>query len=183
LDKPVTGAGYYYGVYATERFNLSSLVRIATADELKGAGVKATLQPSRIIEPFESDWQKEWFTYRPESWARSTHKIYEPQWCAPAAAKLALDVRSAQPGKLAVGLDGYATEVLITGGAEWQSIMLQPADFRDAEEKALSSWTGLKELRLGAKEMLRSKKEGAKTLSLGGDWNGNAPEFRSLRWE
>jgi Dienelactone hydrolase family len=183
LDKPVSGAGYYYATYTTDRFNLSSLMSIASPEQIQAAGVRPTLKPSSVIEIFTGDWQKEWFTYKPETWARSTHKIYDPQWRPPASAKLALDVRAGQPNKLVVGLDGYATEVSLAGGAEWRSVTLMPADFHDADGNALANWSGLKELRLGAQETLRSKKEGAKPVSIGGDWKGAAPEFRSLRWE
>ncbi len=183
LAKPVSGVGYYYRAYAATNFNLSSLMQVVTAAELKAAGVKATLQPSLMIETFDGDWQKEWFTYKPENWARSTHKIYDPQWRAPASAKLALDVRAAQTNKFVVGLDEYAAEVSLTGGAEWQSVVLNPGDFHDAEGKTLSGWADVKELRLGAQETLRSNKDGVKPVSLGGDWKGDAPKFRNLRWE
>ena len=63
LDKPVTGAGYYYNVYTTEVFNSSTLIQIATPEELAAAGVEATLKPSLVIESFEDDWEKKWFTY------------------------------------------------------------------------------------------------------------------------
>ena len=69
LDEPVSGAGYYYGLYTANSFNLSSLLQVATADELNAAGVRATLEPSRLIEDFEGDWEQEWFTYRPGEWA------------------------------------------------------------------------------------------------------------------
>ena len=82
-----------------------------------------------------------------------------------------------------MGLDGYAAEVSLAGGAEWRSVTLVPADFHDADGNPLPSWSGLKELRLGAQETLRSKKEGAKPVFLGGNWKGAAPEFRNLRWE
>jgi len=183
LAKPVAGVGYYYRPYTATNFNLSSRMQVVTAAELKASAVKATLKLSTVIEAFAGNWQKEWFTYKPENWARSTHKIYDPQWRAPASAKLALDVRAVKPNKFVVGLDEFATEVSLAGGAEWQSVTLAPADFHDAEDKVLLSWAGLKELRLGALETFRSEKEGAKPVSLGGDWKGAAPEFRNLRWE
>jgi len=93
LGKPVTGAGYYYGTYTTDQFNLSSLTAMVMPEELKAAGVQATLKPSLTIESFKGDWEKEWFTYRPAEWARKTHKIYDPQWAAPEGAKLSLEVR------------------------------------------------------------------------------------------
>ena len=128
LDEPVTGAGYYYATYTANKFNLSSLVHVVTADQLDAAGVKATLEPSPVIETFEGDWQKSWFTYRPAEWALTTHKIHDPRWQAPTSATLALDVRCEQTNVLVVRLDGYAAEAPLEGGSEWQSVMLLPRE-------------------------------------------------------
>jgi hypothetical protein len=182
LDEPVTGAGYYYRTYTTETFNLSSLVQLVSADELKEAGVKAAMKPSLMIETFEGDWEKAWFSYCPAEWARTTHKVYDPKWAAPEGATLALDVRCAQANTLAVGLDGYATAVSLEGGPGWQHVTLAAAEFHNGDDDALSDWAGLKELRLGPSETLRPSEEGADPVILGGDWQGAAPEFRNLRW-
>jgi cephalosporin-C deacetylase-like acetyl esterase len=183
LDKPVTGAGYYYGSFTAETFNLSSLVQMVTADQLKAAGTQATLKQSLVIESFEGGWEKEWFTYRPQDWARRTHKIYDEQWKAPEHAKLALEVRSVQPNKLVVGIDRYATEIQLDGGSAWQPIVLSSQDFRNISGGTLPDWKGIKELRLGAQETLRAKRgETARPLTLGAAWQGAKPEFRSLRW-
>jgi len=183
LKIPVTGAGYYYGVYTTDRFNISSLMHIAKPGELKGAGVKPTVKPSLMIEAFDADWEKEWFTYKPADWARKTHKLYDEKWKAPLAAKLALDVRSKKKNKIVVGLDKYASEVQLSGGSEWQAVMLTVNDFKSANAESLASWSGIKELRLGSVETLRERhKDGDKTLKLGSAWQGDKPEFRNLRW-
>jgi hypothetical protein len=184
LDKPVTGAGYYYGVYTANTFNLSSKMAIAIPDQLKAAAVKATEKPSLVIDTFEKDWQKEWFTYDlTDNWARKTHKLYDPQWAAPAFAKLAIEVRSEQANKLVVGVDNLAAEVSLKGGMEWQSVVLYPIDFRNAASASILDWKGIKELRLGAKETLRSNDGGQeKKLDVGADWQGPSPEFRNLRW-
>ncbi|MHC4144361.1 MAG: putative glycoside hydrolase [Planctomycetota bacterium] len=183
LDSPVTGAGYYYSSFTADKFNLSSLVQMVTADQLKAAGTRATLKPSLLIEGFEGDWEKEWFTYRPQEWARRTHKIYDEQWKAPERAKLALEVRSAQPNKLAVGIDQYAAEIQLNGGSAWQQIVLSSQDFRNVTGETLPDWKGIKELRLGAQETLRAKRgETSRPLTLGAGWQGAKPEFRSLRW-
>lgn len=181
LEKPVTGAGYYYGFYTAKDFNLSSRMVIVTPAQLQAAHVKATDKPSLVIEPFDADWQKEWFTYDlTDNWARKTHKLYDPKWHAPASAKLALGVRSEQANKLVIGLDNHAAEVQLKGGTEWQRIQLAPADFRNTPGEPLSSWKGIKELRLGDKETLRAKD--GKTTSLGGAWKGSQPHFRMLQW-
>lgn len=183
LDASESGAGYYYSLYAAEVFNLSSLVQTATPDQLKAAGVMATLKPSRMIETCEGDWEKEWFTYKPEDWARRTHKLYDEQWQAPTDAKLAFEVRSAQRNRLVVGIDQYATEVQLEGNSVWQPVELTPADFLDAAGDTIQAWAGVKQLRLGAKETLRSTHRGEEQKrTLGADWNGTKPEFRNLRW-
>ncbi len=181
LEKPVTGAGYYYGVYTAKDFNLSSRMVIATPSQLQAANVKATDKPSLVIEAFEADWQKEWFTYDiTGNWPLKTHKLYDPKWQAPASAKLALEVRSEQANKLVIGLDSHAAEIQLKGGTEWQRVLLAPADFRNASGEPLTSWKGIKELRLGDKETLRAKD--GKTLVLGAAWKGTEPKFRKLEW-
>jgi hypothetical protein len=145
--------------------------------------VKATMQPSLMIEAFDDDWQKEWFDYRMTDWSRSTHKVYDPRWAAPEAATLALEVRSEQPNTLVITIEDEAAEVPLPGGPEWQSIVLSLADFTDATGDPLSSWNGIKVLRLCAEETLREKVEGeGKTRKVGGPWKGPDPEFRNLRW-
>lgn len=62
---------------------------------------------------------------------------------------------------------------------KWQSVILSSADFRSALGETPPAWTGLKELRLGAKETLRA---GESRLDVGADWQGPVPEFRDLRW-
>jgi hypothetical protein len=185
LDEQQTGAGYYYGLYTAETFNLSSMVQMVTSKDLKAAGIKATLKPSQMIETFEDGWVKEWFTYKPEHWARWTHKVYDEQWAPLEDAKLSFDVRAAETNTLVVGIDTYAAEIQVTGNNEWQTVTLPKADLLDAGNAALSQWAGIKELRLGDKETLRIRARGERKeqkRSLGADWKGPKPEFRNLRW-
>jgi hypothetical protein len=183
LDTPVTAAGYYYTAFTAETFNLSSMVQMVTSDQLKVDGVRATLQPSHMIETFADGWEKEWFTYRPEDWARKTHKMYDAQWKAPARARLALEVRAARPNELVVGIDQYAAEIQLNGEAAWQSITLSARDFRNITGDPLPDWQGIKEFRLGSQETFRPKRgDTNKPVTLGGAWQGAKPEFRNLRW-
>ena len=184
LDAPVTGAGYYYGPYTAATLNLSSMLHIATSAQLIEAGVRATMEPSLTIESFEEGWQKEWFTYDlTDNWARRTHKIYDDQWQPPSFAKLAVEVRSDQPNKMVVGVGEFATEVQLKGNSGWESIILFPTDFHDVDGRSFLDWTHAKELRIGPRETLRSGTGAArKTLVLGAEWQGAAPEFRALRW-
>jgi len=182
LDEPVTGAGYYYGTYTTGEFNVSSLMSMATPEQIKEAGAKATRKPTPVIEDFQGDWRKEWFVYSndPENWQRKTHKVYDDVYKAPVSARLALEVRTVQPNKLLIGLDKSAAEVELKGGTQWQKLVLSPSDFKDAEGKKRMDWRGIKELRLGHEERLRPK--AGKPVKLGGAWKGAPPAFRKLHW-
>ncbi|MDF1862388.1 MAG: acetylxylan esterase [Verrucomicrobiales bacterium] len=182
LDEPVTGAGYYYGVYTTEQFRLSTLIQKVSPGELREAGVTAVLKPTPVIETFDPGWEKQWFTHKSDTWEIRTHKVYHPLWAAPEGARLSLEVRSPGAGKFVVGIDGYATEVILNGGTGWQTILLPLSDFTDASGAPLDGWSGIKELRLLPEDRLRSVTKGAAPRLLGGAWEGEAPEFRSLRW-
>jgi len=184
LENPVTGAGYYYGPYTTQSFNVSSLLQTVSADELRSAKVRATRQPSLLIESFEGDWQREWFTYKPAEWARTTHKIHDDVWKAPAGASLVLDARAKDANTLVVVIDGHAAEVPLRGGGQWQEVVLTPRDFRDAAGASLADWDGIRQLKLAPTERLRPKRGAArKSRSVGKRWRGDAPRFRNLRWQ
>jgi len=174
LEEPVSGAGYYYRVYTTDVFNVSTPVQVASADDLVAAKVKTTLEPSLIIEDFQGDWEKEWFAYRQDtwdkqdSWERMTHKIYCDLWRAPEGAKLALDVRTQAPQTLVVGLDSRNAEVELAGDGQWQSIVLSPADFGkgSGRGRGQAEWRNVKTLKLAPKSN-----------------DDPRPEFRNLRWD
>lgn len=183
LAKPVTGAGYYYGTYTSKIFNLSSRMRVATAEQLQAAGVRDAPTPSLLIESFEGDWEKEWFSYKPSEWPRKTHKLHDPQWKAPAEAKLAIDVHSENANRFVIGIDQHAVQVDLKGGTEWQALVLSAGDFKDASGNPMSDWTGIKEFRLSASDRLVVKIAGKEVvLALGGAWKGPNPKFRNLRW-
>lgn len=178
LGKTIQGVGYYSRPYSSDRFVISSLPHMVTSGELQAAGVKATRQPSLLIENFEGDWKKQWFAYKPEEWTISTHKIYTEEWKAPKGARLAFEVRADEPNKLAVGLSSSAAEVVLQGGPDWQAVLLEPANFVNAANEPLKDWASGIELRLGAKETLSGKT----TKDVGGKWQGPPPQFRNLRW-
>lgn len=183
LDEPLTGAGYYYRVYTTERFNLSSLVQVADPNQLRAAGVKATMKPSLLIEDFEGDWEKEWFAYKPEKWELKTHKVYCDRWKAPEHARLVFEVRCAEENKLVIGIDKYAREVELKGGNKWQQFVLSAGDFKNAKGEELEDWSGIMEFRFSATESFTLNADGEfeKTI-LGASWKGEIPEFRNLKW-
>lgn len=183
LERPVSYAGYYYRVGSSKTFTVSSLMFVAPSEVLKGSGVDPTLASSLVIESFEGDWEKEWFSYRPEEWGRQTNKLYSEVWKAPEGAMLAVDVRAEKANKFAIRIDDFAKDVELKGGAEWQQVLLSPSDFQNAKGEKLESWNDIRNLSLSPKETLRAKVDGkAKRVNVGADWQGAAPEFRNLRW-
>jgi len=183
LDTPVSGAGYYYGAYTAKSFNVSSLMQISTAGELVAADARATRKPSLLIESFEGDWEKEWFTYRPDEWARSTHKIADETYAAPEGAALAIDVLAQQANVLVVAIDNHAAEKHLSGGDRWQKVVLGLEDFRDIGGNPLTTWKGIRRLKLTNEERLKPKRGGkGNPKRIGQPWSGAKPQFRNLCW-
>ena len=183
LPSPVSGAGYYYGEYTSDRFVLSSLMKTVSPSQMKASQMLTSMKPQQMIEDFKDDWKKEWFTYKPKNWGLSTHKIYHPVWKAPLNAKLSFEVFAEEANRVVVSIDSYATEVVIERGGRFTKFELQSSAFTNAEGHALQGWNGIKELRLSEAEILRpGRGSDAEMTKLGGSWKGKAPEFRNLRW-
>ena len=89
-----------------------------------------------------------------------------------------------QPNTLVVVIDHYAAEVPLSGGDEWQTVVLQPQDFRDAGGNPLGGWKNTRRLKLTPEERLKPKRgsEGNPRL-VGKHWTGTKPQFRNLRWQ
>jgi hypothetical protein len=167
LEAPVSGAGYYYGDYTADRFTISSRLIAAESEELKAAGVKPSFPPTLLIESFKGELNSDWFTYKPNHWGRSTHRINEPQWRAPAGAKLGLEVLAADPLNLEISLGDHTAAKAIPAGTDWQEVVFAPADFKNKRGEALVDFTAAQILTLGE--------------SLGKP-SPSAPKFRNLRW-
>lgn len=166
LEAPVSAAGYYYGDYTADCFTISSRLLAAEPSELQAAGVKASFPPTPLIESFKGE-LKEWFTYKPNHWGRSTHKINEPQWRAPAGAKLGIEVLAADPLNFEISLGEHAAAKAIPAGTDWQEVVFVPADFKNKKGEVLADFTAAQILTLGE--------------SLGKP-SPSAPKFRNLRW-
>ncbi|KJD37189.1 hypothetical protein PW52_01675 [Tamlana sedimentorum] len=180
LDEEVSGTGYYYRTYTTDKFNVSSMITMVSSQQLQDAKVKSKIKHSRTIETFQGDWEKDWFSYLSDNWARKTHKLNDELWKAPKNAKLVFEVRSKEPNKMVVGIDNYGSEIQLKGELKWQHIVLSEENFKNALGEKLASWNTIKEFRLGDKEILKQKET---RLKIGAEWEGDAPEFRNLHWE
>ena len=184
LDKPIEGAGYYYRVYQAKDFNVSSLIEKFSVEQLETSGAKANDKPSLIIENFQGEWRKNWFSYHPDrDWSLTTHKINDSKWTAPKGAYLVLAVQSAQRNKMVVRIDDYVAEVQLTGGADDQAVVLQESSFQNVDGERNLSWATARELELSPQEVLRGKKDRKKTHKAGAEWREDLPTFKVLKWE
>ncbi|QDT14411.1 alpha/beta hydrolase family protein [Alienimonas californiensis] len=189
LDEPVTGAGYYYRTYTTDRFNLSSLLTVASPKDLRENGVRPALtRPATsgpvVIETFEPGWERAWFTNTPERWGRTTNKISDEFYAAPAGGRLAVDVQSEQANELVIRLDDYVAVVPVrpTDGG-WRTVSLSPEEFQNFDGEPRTDWGGVRQLTLSEAERLRGSRGDARpSRVVGGSWQG-PPRFRDLRWE
>jgi len=175
----------------TETFALSSRLHTITPDELGQAGATATDEPSRQIDDFARGFQ-DWYRLsadNPHHWEFSTRKIGDPKWRGPPGARLSLDVRCDEPNELVVVLTenffrsyrGKQQEFIavarLTGGDRWQTVSLQPHDFRlVGGETAPASWQAADVLSLRAYFENGGRLLGSKS------WQGPQPLFRNLRW-
>ena len=191
LDQALSGAGYYYRAFETDRVNVSSLLETVSPDQLKASAVRPALGRNAIIETFDDGWQKEWFSYRPEHWPRSTFKLHDEVYQAPPNAKLAFQVRCEQPNLLVVLLDDHAAVVKINPAEHdtddrWQDVVLASDDFRDFLNHTLPNWEDVRELRLSDAERLQPPRDGQgsdqTSRVIGKQWQGPDPEFRNLHW-
>jgi len=183
LPQPVEGAGYYYRPYRAESFYLSSLLQRVSSDQLKQAEIQTVADHSLLIEDFQGDWQKEWFSYRPDQWPITTHKLFDPRYRAPTGATLSLEVKTPEANPLVVLLEPYAAVVDLQGSDRWQKIELNLADFTDFSGQPLPRWDQVKRLKLSDVERLRSNQPGSRDSKLlGRRWKGAPPKFRKLRW-
>ena len=186
LPSGITGAGYYYGIYTTGSFVVSSEMLMISSEQLKADGIRAVLKADEQIEDFSEEWEKEWYIYSndPNNWRLSTRRLGDDLYAAPDCARLSVSVRSEQPNTLVLLIDDTAAAIELAGNNEWQSFVLDPMDFRGVGERVRSSWENIKSLQLTDVATLDSKGSDKATspLTVGSRWKGAAPELRDMRW-
>ncbi|MDO7173697.1 alpha/beta hydrolase family protein [Mariniflexile sp. AS56] len=183
LGKPQQGAGYYYNIYKTDKFNISTPIQVISPEDLKKSKTVVTDKPSLIIEDFKGNWEKEWFYDKKNIWGRSTHKPYSTKYKAPKKARLGIELISKEANKMVILLDDFASELILIGGSEPQKLILSPKDFKNIKGESLKDFTLVKELSLLPKKVIKGKKNtSSKTVKLGGEWNGKKPIFKKMYW-
>lgn len=184
MTESVAGVGYYYGAYNSDKYVVSSKINLLSPDHLRVMRIKGTLQSTSMIEDFSKDWEREWFSYRPENWSRSTHKVYDDRYKAPHGSRLVVKVKSEQVNKLVVVLNDYAVEVDLKGNNVENTFELKPENFKNAEAVTLKNWKDLHTLKLSDSEVLRKGRgKDQKIAKFGAQWKGESPSFQSLYWK
>lgn len=175
----------------TETFAISSLLRTATPENLRRAGVKATDAPSLRIDDFPHGLE-DWYTLSPDNphhWQFWTRKLTDPKWRGRPGYRLTVDVKTGKPNELVVVLTenffrsyrgkqrDFVAVVRLAGGDRWQTISLSPGEFHATEDaKSPSSWNNVDLLGLRAYYDEGGRLLGSKT------WAGPQPKLRNLRW-
>ena len=154
-------------VVSSDTFNLSSLLRMVGADELKAAGVKATVKSDLVIEDFQDDWEQEWFTSRANR--LKTFKLSSPRFQAPANSQLALEVQADKKGRMQLILErekkSYSYAIGLNKESGWQQVVLSPSDFKDKDGESPKDWSNLDIV-----------------ISLPGGWQWPDLKMRELKW-
>ncbi len=183
---------YYYAPVMSDEIVLSSVLERITVQELSETPAQATLQPSRVIEDFSTNWQYGWFRYDPAKfqWARKTNKLSSPIWKAPhESVCLAVQVTSSEPNILALRLDSYATELQLRGNGEVETFTLKKEDFKNASGQTLKTWAEVTQLEYAPYISISShfNHNGitkSDRLTLGSrSWKGSPPALSKLSWE
>ena len=175
----------------TDRVALSSLLRVATPEDLAAAGTRATDAPTTLVDDF-SRGDGDWYRLEPKNphhWEWSTRKIADPKWRGPAGARLAIDVETEETNDLVVVLTEnvfrsyrgrertFVASARLRGGNDRETVALAPADFTAADGTPLESWSAIDLLSLRAYAEPGGKLVGSKT------WRGPQPVFRRVAWE
>ena len=186
LDQAITGAGYYYGIYTTDSFVLSSELHMISPQELKAAGVQSVLQADGQIEDFSNEWEKEWYIYDndPKNWRLITRRFGDDLYAAPAYAKLVFSARSKEPNQLVLKMDDKVAVVELAGNDQWQECVLYPMDFKGTGSKTRQDWAAVNSFQITDRVTIHPAEGDAnsKPLKVGSKWQGAAPELRTMRW-
>lgn len=177
----------------TRTFAISSTLHTATPQELRKAKVKATDEPTLLIDDFSNEW-RDWYRLsadNPHHWQFWTRKINDPKWRGKPGYELALEAKSEKSNELVVVLTenffrsyrgkrrDFVAIIKLIGGDGWQPVRLKPSDFKAADGNGLlKSWEHLD--LLGLRAYHDDRRTNVRFGSV--QWSGKKPSFRNLRW-
>lgn len=177
----------------TSTFAISSLLHTATPEQLHASKVRATDEPSSLIDDFSHGW-RDWYSLSAENrhhWQFWTRKLSDEKWRGPERAALDFEVRADEDNELVIVLtenffrsyrgksQDWVAVVPLKGGEVWNDVRLTTDDFRSLDgDRSLQSWQEVDLLGLRAYHGDRRKQPTVGSMQ----WKGQRPKFRSLRW-
>ena len=186
----------------TNTFAITSEMASFAPADLAKAGVRATDEPSMMIDDFSRPW-RDWYRLswnNPVHWTAATRKLKDPKWRSRPKPEgdsdrlLALDVRTDRPNTLVFRVEvaawgaypgmrtmRYVAAKPIEGTGEWKTVTLRPADLQPAEDDTpaeMPGWQYVTQVTLAARGTV--ERDGHEE-TLGGKWEGPRA-FRNLRW-
>lgn len=173
LDHPIGWHSNYFGPGdPSPTMHVASRLLVYTSAPLADAKVVAKATAGPVIETFRGDWHKRWYTFGNDQWPIRTCFLNDTHLRPVPLSKLVLQLISAQPNKLVIGLNGYSAEVALKGGGQPETVVLYPYDLHDQKSgHALFHWADA----IGDDNEL--------SIGPGDKWAGPLPTFRQLRWE
>jgi dienelactone hydrolase len=171
---------------------LSTQLHIASSAELLGAKVKATDQPTRLIDDFTRGWH-DWYRLGTEHkpfWQNWTRKITDPKWRGPDGASLAITLKLSHTNRISFVLmqnewRGYrgprqvfTCHRKIQGLPQSQTVAFSLADFKNADGQSPANWQQIDQLGLCARYEERVRGQSAQPAT----WNGEMPVFERVEW-
>jgi hypothetical protein len=178
-----------------DTFAISSLLHTATPAALNDAGIRATDQPSLMIDDFANGF-RDWYGLsadNPHHWQYWTRKINDPKWQGQDHYRLALDVKTRDANPMVIVLtenffrpyrgkqQDYVSTVELQGANQWQTVLLTTSDFQTPDgQRELRSWKTVD--LLGFRAYYQAKREAEETVLGTNRWSGPKPTFRNLRW-
>ncbi|MDF1853137.1 MAG: NPCBM/NEW2 domain-containing protein [Verrucomicrobiales bacterium] len=126
---------------ASDTFTVTTRLIMLSTEDLAKAGIKKNSTTSSVIEPFDSDWEKEWIVTdrRWTSWKLNHQRVPMPEY-----GKLVLEVQSDESNHLTVEVGDYRGVFPLKGDEHSQKIEIDPFELKEKKTKAsLLSWIAL----------------------------------------
>ncbi|VTS08294.1 alpha/beta hydrolase family protein [Tuwongella immobilis] len=169
---------------------ISSLLHAATPEQLTTAHVRATAQPTTLLDDFSAGF-RDWYQLNagnPTHWEAWTRKVTDPMFRGPPGARLQLTLEMPKTNRLTFLMmenewrsyrgprNQFLCEREIPGKIGPQTITLGMDDFRNPQG-TLRSWNQIDQLGIAA----NSPKIGRAERRII-PWNGPAPTLLRLEW-
>jgi len=155
--------------YGIDRYTITSKELIILPDELAKAGVKATDQPTKLIEDFSRGWHDWYGNWDKSGGHMTTYKIKDPKWRGPDGDSFCLEVKSANDTKMELTFsynkwesfkDGgpvgnYKVTKEIKGSPNWQTVAVSIDELKPSSDKLplplTNNWQWISDVTLNGK--------------------------------